>query len=302
MAELLRRVAVLMVSYNTTDALRDSLGALASASADLEVVVVDNGSSDGSPEMVEDVYPWARLARAPGNIGFGAGINLAARDSERDFLLTLNPDCVITPQDVRLMAARLDADPALGYVGPQVVLESGAVDHACLRADPDVVGSALYLSRVARLFPDSASANRYSLRHLDYDEEQPLLAGTGACLMVRASAFRRSAASTGRSSCMARTSTSAVGCASMATAASTSRQPAPCTPRASPAGSAAARCWSSSTGRCGPTTASTRPAAAPGSSAAPSPPASPGWPRGGSRSTRSEGISASARGRRGRVR
>lgn len=189
MAELLRRVAVLMVSYNTTDALRDSLGALASASADLEVVVVDNGSSDGSPEMVEDVYPWAKLVRAPGNIGFGAGINLAARDSERDFLLTLNPDCVITPQDVRLMAARLDADPALGYVGPQVVLESGEVDHACLRADPDVVGSALYLSRVARLFPDSASANRYSLRHLDYDEEQPLLAGTGACLMVRASAF-----------------------------------------------------------------------------------------------------------------
>ncbi|MEA2645283.1 MAG: hypothetical protein QOE92_366 [Chloroflexota bacterium] len=189
MAEMLRRVAVLIVSYNTVGPLREALAALSNASLALEVVVVDNGSTDGSAEAIEADFPWARLVRAPGNIGFGAGINVAARHTDRDFLLILNPDCVITPQDTRAMAMRLDADPALGYVGPRVDLASGDVDHAALRADPDVIGSALYLSRVTRLFPDSGAVNRYSLRHLDYDQEQPLLAGTGACLLVRASAF-----------------------------------------------------------------------------------------------------------------
>src|SRR5207245_7111565 len=54
---------------------------------------------------------------------------------------------------------------------------------------PDPIGSALYFSRLPRLFPSSSSLNRYSLTHLDYDREQELLAGTAACLMVRASAF-----------------------------------------------------------------------------------------------------------------
>jgi GT2 family glycosyltransferase len=59
------------------------------------------------------------------------------------------------------------------------------------RADPDPVGAALYLTRVSRLFPASARLNRYSLRHLDYEKEQELLAGTAAALMVRASVFHQ---------------------------------------------------------------------------------------------------------------
>jgi GT2 family glycosyltransferase len=74
-------------------------------------------------------------------------------------------------------------------VGPLIMLESGRVDHACLRADPDPLGAALYFSRLPRLFPRSARFNRYSLSHLDYHQEQELLAGTAACLMVRSTAF-----------------------------------------------------------------------------------------------------------------
>jgi GT2 family glycosyltransferase len=190
-AGLLGRVAVLVVSYNTGPRLRECLAALSAPDAgELEMVVVDNASEDGSAAMVSEEFPGVRLHPAAKNLGFGTAANVAAGMTERQYLLMLNPDCVAGPGAVAELAARLDAEPALGFAGPKILLESGRVDHACLRGDPDPVGAALYLSRAARLFPRSPRVNRYSLRHLDYDQEQELLAGTAACLMVRAQAFR----------------------------------------------------------------------------------------------------------------
>ena len=151
---------------------------------------MDNASTDGSAEMVAREFPGAALEVSPGNLGFGAAANRAAALSGADLLLFLNPDCSISARAVAMLAAAFVADPGLGFVGPKIALGSGGlVDHAALRADPDLLGAALYLSRLTRLFPSSPRVNRYSLRHLDYDEEQELLAGTAACLMVRASAF-----------------------------------------------------------------------------------------------------------------
>jgi SAM-dependent methyltransferase len=78
-----------------------------------------------------------------------------------------------------------------GFVGPRIDLESGRPDHASLRADPDLLGAMLYFSHLPRLFPNSPSLNRDSLSHADYEADQELLAGTAACLMLRASAFRK---------------------------------------------------------------------------------------------------------------
>ena len=190
-SEVLRRVGVLVVSHNTVDALRECLTQLQGESAaGLEVVVVDNASADASAEMVRREYPAVGLVESRRNLGFGAGANLAAAASEREFLLFLNPDCTIAPGSIAALARRLAADPALGFVGPKIRLASSGIDHASLRGDPDPLGAALYFSRVTRLFPGSARLNTYSLRHLDYDAEQELLAGTAAALMVRASAFR----------------------------------------------------------------------------------------------------------------
>jgi GT2 family glycosyltransferase len=189
-AALLSRVAVLVVSYNTAGALERCLQSLTGGSAPrLAVLVVDNASTDGSAAMVRDQFPAVQLEAASENLGFGRAANLAAARTDRDFLLVLNPDCIVGPEAVAELAQRLAENPALGYAGPKILLGSGRVDHACLRADPDPLGAALYLSRVTRFFPGSARVNRYSLRHLDYNQEQDLIAGTAACLMVRAAAF-----------------------------------------------------------------------------------------------------------------
>lgn len=186
----LANVAVLVVNYNTGGVLRPSLETLRPGiAAGLEVVVVDNASTDGSPDTIDRDFPDVRVVVAGQNLGFGAGTNLAARQTGRAFLLMLNPDCFIRPEAIAHLALKLEQDPGLGFVGPRIDLESGRPDHASLRADPDPWGALLYFSRLPRLLPGRPSLNRYSLAHADYDAEQELQAGTAACLMVRSSDF-----------------------------------------------------------------------------------------------------------------
>jgi GT2 family glycosyltransferase len=150
--------------------------------------VVDNASEDQSADIAARVE-GVEVVRSAVNLGFGRGTNLAASRSRGELLLFLNPDCVASPQAVEALASRLLARPELGFAGPQIRKQSGALDHACLRGDPDPVGALLYFTRAARLFPDNPRVSRYSLTHLDYELEQELLNGTAACLMVRTSAF-----------------------------------------------------------------------------------------------------------------
>jgi len=187
---LLRRVAVLIVNHNTGAVLERCLRTLQPGlGLGLEVVVVDNASGDGSVDMVRRDFAGVSVVEADANLGFGRGENLAASHTQRDFLLILNPDCFIEPDSIARLAASLDGNPELGFVGPRIDLESGRPDHACLRNDPDPVGALLYFSRLPRLFR-RPSLNRYSLAHADYDAEQELQAGTAACLMVRGADFR----------------------------------------------------------------------------------------------------------------
>ena len=187
---LLRQVAVLIVNFNTAVALERCLRTLEPAiGPGLDVVVVDNASGDGSVDMVRRDFTSVSVIEAEVNIGFGKGMNLAAGHTQRDFLLILNPDCFIEPASIARLAASLESNSELGFVGPRIDLESGRPDHACLRNDPDPLGALLYFSRLPRLLR-RPGLNRYSLAHADYDAEQELQAGTAACLMIRGADFR----------------------------------------------------------------------------------------------------------------
>jgi GT2 family glycosyltransferase len=182
----LDRVAALVVTHNSAGTLRRCLGAVAGTG--VEVIVVDNASSDDGAAIAES-FPGVTVVRSRENLGFGRGTNLAASRTRRELLLFLNPDCIAPPEAIDTLASRLPPQPAPGFAGPQIRKESGELDRACLRGDPDPLGALLYVTRITRLFPANPVVNRYNLTHLDYEAEQDLLNGTGACLMVRAAAF-----------------------------------------------------------------------------------------------------------------
>jgi N-acetylglucosaminyl-diphospho-decaprenol L-rhamnosyltransferase len=131
-------VDALIVSFNTREALRDTLSTLLRHPprpdvAELRVSVFDNGSSDGSADMVAREFPDARLIRSAVNLGFGRANNELASTSAADYLLLINSDMMVTEDIVGPLIAALREDPRLIAAGPRLVHPDGRVQYSAHR-------------------------------------------------------------------------------------------------------------------------------------------------------------------------
>lgn len=114
-----RTVAVAIPSWNTLRLLPACLASLRDQGAELDLLVVDNGSTDGSVAYLEEQgVPHLAL---PENIGFAAAVNLGARRTGAPAVLALNADTVLEPGCVARLLEALDADPSLGGVQPRIL-------------------------------------------------------------------------------------------------------------------------------------------------------------------------------------
>jgi GT2 family glycosyltransferase len=120
------KVSALVVSYNRKALLQRALEALERSEArdTVEVVVVDNGSTDGSQQL-ESQFPRARFIRIPRNFGLTKALNLGVRGSEGEYIFFLHEDTEVFPDTVRLLAALLDSQPDAGAVCPLLVDAEG---------------------------------------------------------------------------------------------------------------------------------------------------------------------------------
>jgi hypothetical protein len=99
--------------------LRESLQSvlLESRSLKVEVLIVDNNSSDGSPEMIEKEFPQVRLLRAGTNLGFGAANNLALQQARGRYFILLNSDAFLQPGSLSIAIRHMDENPDCGLAG-----------------------------------------------------------------------------------------------------------------------------------------------------------------------------------------
>jgi len=194
-------LAIVIVSWNTRDLLRDCLASVcANHGLDVEVCVVDNASTDGSPEMVEREFPQTRVIRSLRNGGFAYANNLGLKASGLDsiadegiprYALLLNSDTVIPADGLAQMMAFLDAHPEAGAAGPKLVRLDGTLDLACRRSFPTPEVSFYHFTGLSKLFPFSPRFARYDLTYLDPDELTEVDSVNGAFMMVRSEAIRQ---------------------------------------------------------------------------------------------------------------
>lgn len=179
------RVLVAIVSWNSAAHLS---AAVRSVPPGVPVVVVDNASSDGSPEAARKA--GARVIEPGRNLGFGPACNLAAREgAPSETILFLNPDAALEDGAASLAAllAALDADAAVVAAAPR--LTGDGQEAFQLRRLPRLGAILREALLVDRLFPDNAGLRRD--RYLDrardeaFDVEQP----AAAALLVRRAAF-----------------------------------------------------------------------------------------------------------------
>jgi GT2 family glycosyltransferase len=191
----------------------------------LEVLVVDNGSSDGSADEIEQAFgERVRLVRLPQNLGFGAGNNVGIRQARGDHLILLNNDAVAAPSFARELVAAAEGDPGVGMVAARVLDYSrrDVLDTAGHLLYPDglnrgrgrlEVDVGQYHHCRTALFPSGAAA-LYTRRMLDdiglfdesfflYGDDAELglrgrLAGWGCAFAPQAVAYHRYSRSAGQ--------------------------------------------------------------------------------------------------------
>jgi N-acetylglucosaminyl-diphospho-decaprenol L-rhamnosyltransferase len=122
-------IAVVVVSFNTREVLRACLESLRAAEV-LEIVVVDNGSTDGSVEMVRRDFPRVRLVEAA-NRGYGAAGNLGFRATTSEYVLLLNSDTVVEEGGIEALGEYLDQQPRAAVVGPRLRNPDGSLQPSC---------------------------------------------------------------------------------------------------------------------------------------------------------------------------
>jgi GT2 family glycosyltransferase len=135
-------VAVVIPSWNSAGLLPRCLDSLSEQGVEIEAMVVDNGSTDGSPAYLEDRgAPHLSLAR---NVGFAAAVNLGAREVSAAAILALNADTVLEPGCVGRLLDALETDASLAGVQPRILqLGSGAAAEAVETARLYSAGQAL---------------------------------------------------------------------------------------------------------------------------------------------------------------
>jgi GT2 family glycosyltransferase len=125
----MHRLAIAIVNYNTVDDLRDCLATAREARAD-EIVLKDNGSTDGSVEMVEREFPEVRVLASRDNPGYGAASNQALAACRAPYVLLLNSDILLARDTLDVLADHLDAHPRAGLVGPRLHNSDGTLQRS----------------------------------------------------------------------------------------------------------------------------------------------------------------------------
>ena len=186
------RVCAILVNYNAGLELRRALQSIADELDGIawEAVVVDNGSSDGSTAIVEELAPQVRLLRNGDNVGFARGMNqgLAATTASR--VLIMNPDCHLTSGALAAMSTELDRSPSCALVGPRILHPDGSLQGSA-RGDPDMLTGLFGRSTLLRrMFPALAVSRRNVVGTVGPDRESLTVDWlSGACMLARRDAL-----------------------------------------------------------------------------------------------------------------
>ena len=135
---LLMKLSVVIVSWNTKkilaeclDSLLLPLGRLNREAVQMEVIVVDNGSSDGTLPLIRAQYDWVTLIDTGENLGFPGGNNRGFAACQGEYILLLNPDTVVHGTALERLIRFLDENPTAGAVGSRLLNRDGSLQESC---------------------------------------------------------------------------------------------------------------------------------------------------------------------------
>lgn len=181
-------LSVVILNYNTLELTRTCLTTLMASQMGpytMEVIVCDNGSTDGSLAMIAREFPGVIRIDNGKNLGFAAGNNPGIRKAGGRYILLLNTDTEMPKHTLRTMIAYMDATPDAGAATCKLVLPDGSLDPACHRGFPTPWAAATYLLKLEKLFPNTKLFGQYHQGYKDMSAIHEVDCIVGAFFLVR---------------------------------------------------------------------------------------------------------------------
>jgi len=184
-------VSVVVVNWNTRDLLEDCLASVERHLADAshETIVVDNGSTDGSTELVKRLFPDTRLLVNSENLGFGRANNQAMDIARGELLLLLNSDARLPDGSIRHLFELMREVPGVGMIGPRLEDENGKLQASAYRFGSIPL---MFVEEIGlyKLLPRECVSRLLLGGYWNHDAERIVDWIVGACMLVRAEVFR----------------------------------------------------------------------------------------------------------------
>lgn len=187
-------LSIIILSYNTKELTKECLQSLLISAGvnrkspqgcSLEIIVVDNASSDGSVEMVREEFKDVKLIANKENLGYTRGNNKGVKETRGRYILFLNTDTVVYPETLETMIEFMDRHKDAGAATCRVELPNGKLDDSCHRGFPTPWRSFCHFSGLSTLFPKLAWFSGYSMSYKDLNKIHEIDSCSGAFIIVR---------------------------------------------------------------------------------------------------------------------
>ena len=179
-------LSIVIVTHNSLSPVENCLRSIENhpPGGEYEIIVVDNASGDGTPEMIRKSFPFVRLIANRDNRGYSKGVNQAFLASSGRYFLILNPDIVVGEDSVDALVRFMDDKPDAGIAGSKLVFPDGTIQPSC-RAFYTI--RALFLRRtfLGKLFPRARVLREHLMSEYDHAEAREVDWIIGACMIVR---------------------------------------------------------------------------------------------------------------------
>lgn len=187
-------LSIIILNYNTKKLLRQCLESLVlsikNQALKIEIIVVDNGSTDESAEMVKKTIIHntkynMHLIENQNNLGYAKGNNVGLKEAGGEYVLFLNSDTEIFSGALEKAIDFMKKNPNVGALTPKTLLVSGKIDPDCHRGFPTPWASITYLLGLEKLFPKSRFFGQYHKFYLNLEKNHEIDSGAGAFMMIR---------------------------------------------------------------------------------------------------------------------
>jgi GT2 family glycosyltransferase len=185
-------ISIIIVSWNTKKYMEECLTSLRGMEGNVsaEIIVVDNASADGTPEMIRTQFPDVKLIETGANLGFAKGNNVGIKEATGKYICLINSDVNVPSDCLNKMHAFMEQEPSIGLLGPGMLRPDGKVYRSGMRF-PTLWNLFLRALFLDSLFKSTGFFGGFLMKDFQFDHTRDIDVLNGWLWMARREALEQ---------------------------------------------------------------------------------------------------------------